>query len=96
MTMRTVCFRAKYFSIILVMSLLWVQSLFAAGTGTIKVKILDTLTGDPLVGVNVVVAGTNYGSASNLEGKVTIHDVPSGEKTLKISYIGYYTIIEQV
>ena len=94
--MRTVCFRAKYFSIILVMSLLWVQSLFAAGTGTIKVKILDTLTGDPLVGVNVVVAGTNYGSASNLEGKVTIHDVPSGEKTLKISYIGYYTIIEQV
>ena len=94
--MRTVYFRAKYFSIILVMSSFGVQSLFAAGSGTIKGKILDSLTGDPLIGANVVVVGTSLGAASNLDGEVTIHDVPSGEKTLKISYVGYFTITEQV
>jgi hypothetical protein len=96
MTMRTVRFCAKYFSIILAMSLFSGQSLFAAGSGTIKGKILDSLTGDPLIGVNVIVVGTNLGASSNLDGKVIIHDVPSGEKTLKISYIGYFPIMEQV
>ena len=72
------------------------QSLFAAGSGTIKGKILDKLTGDPLIGANVVVVGTSLGAASNLDGEVTIHDVPIGEKTLKISYVGYITITEQV
>ena len=77
MTMRTVCFRAKYFSIVLAMSAFLGQSLFAAGSGTIKGKILDKLTGDPLIGANVVVVGTSLGAASNLDGEVTIHDVPS-------------------
>ena len=94
--MRTVRFCAKYFSIILAMSAFLCQSLFAAGSGTIKGKILDSLTGDPLIGANVVVVGTNLGASSNLDGKVIIHDVPVGEKTLKISYIGYFTITEQV
>ena len=96
MTMRTVCFRAKYFSIVLAMSAFLGQSLFAAGSGTIKGKILDKLTGDPLIGANVVVVGTSLGASSNIDGEVTIHDVPVGEKTLKISYIGYLTISEQV
>jgi TonB-dependent receptor len=96
MAMKSVCTRAKYFSIILAISLFSGQSLFAAGSGTIKGKILDSLTGDPLIGVNVVVVGTNLGASSNLDGKVIIHDVPSGEKILKISYIGYFPIMEQV
>jgi TonB-dependent receptor len=94
--MRTVCFRAKYFSMILAMSAFLGQSLFAAGSGTIKGKILDKLTGDPLIGANVIVVGTSLGASSNLDGEVTISNVPTGEKTVKISYIGYLPISEQV
>ena len=36
MTMKAVCFRAKYFSFLLAISLFLSQSLFAAGSGTIK------------------------------------------------------------
>ena len=96
MKTRTNCFRAKCFSIILAMSAFWGQSLFAAGSGTIKGKILDSLTGDPLIGVYVVVVGTSLYAFSSLDSGFIIHDVPSGEKTLKISYIGYFTIMEQV
>jgi TonB-dependent receptor len=96
MVMKAVCFRAKHFSFLLAISLFLGQSLFAAGSGTIKGKILDSLTGDPLIGSNVVVVGTNLVASSNIDGEFIIHDVPSGENTLKISYIGYPAITEQV
>ena len=74
------------------------QSLFAAGSGTIKGKILDSLTGDPLIGVKVIVLDTSIRDSTdtNLDGEFIIHDVPIGEKTVKISYIGYFSITEQV
>ncbi|MFZ1979349.1 MAG: TonB-dependent receptor [Bacteroidota bacterium] len=72
------------------------QYVYAAGSGIIKGKILDKLTGDPLIGATVAVVGTSLGAPSNLNGEFIIHDVPVGEKTLKISYIGYLTITEQV
>ena len=80
------------------MSAFWGQSLFAAGSGTIKGKILDSLTGDPLIGVKIIVLDTSIRDSTdtNLDGEFIIHDVPSGEKTLKISYIGYFSITEQV
>jgi uncharacterized membrane protein YccF (DUF307 family) len=72
------------------------QSLYAAGSGTIKGKILDKITGDPLIGANVVVMNTSLGGAANIDGIVTIYGVPTGERTLKISYVGYLPITEQV
>ena len=76
--------------------LLTSPSLYAAGSGTIKGKVLDKLTGDPLIGANIMVVGTSLGAPSNIDGEFIIHDMPSGERTLKISYIGYLTITEQV
>ncbi len=60
----------------------------ASITGTIK----DKTTGEPLVGVNVVVKGTYYGAASNLDGIYTIKDVNPGQYTLEVSLIGYKKI----
>jgi TonB-dependent receptor len=76
--------------------LLTSPSLYAAGSGTIKGKVLDKATGDPLIGATVAVVGTSLGAPANLDGEFTIHEVPVGEKTLKITYIGYLTITEQV
>lgn len=48
--------------------------------------ILDE-TGDPVIGANIVIQGTNFGVITDLEGNFII-DAPEGA-TLQISYVGY-------
>ena len=72
------------------------QSMCAAGTGSIKGRILDKSTGDPLVGANVLVLNTSLGTAADLDGVVALYNVPAGKQTLKISYIGYKMITVEV
>ncbi len=62
---------------------------FGQGSGTVKGKILDRHTGDPLPGAHVVVVGTSLGAATNLDGSYVIHAVPAGVCKVKASYIGY-------
>ena len=52
-------------------------------TGTVK-----DATGEPMIGVSVVVDGTSIGSVTDLDGNFTIQKVPENA-TLKISYVGY-------
>jgi outer membrane receptor protein involved in Fe transport len=63
-----------------------------ATTGKIKGKIVDTETGDPLPGVNVVIDGLPLGGATNLDGEYFIINIPVGEHTLVASMVGYETI----
>ncbi len=53
-------------------------------TGTIK----DASTGEPLVGVNIVVEGTTTGTMTDVNGKFAI-EVPNRNAVLSVSYIGY-------
>lgn len=62
---------------------------FAQGTGSIKGKITDGSTGEELFGANVVVQGTTLGSSTDFEGNFIIRNIPEGEHSIKISYIGY-------
>lgn len=55
-------------------------------TGT----VVDDL-GEPVVGASVLVKGTTIGSATDLNGKFTIKDVPNSASTLMVSYIGMKT-----
>src|SRR5208283_723965 len=72
------------------------QSLYAAGTGSVKGRILDKITGDPLIGANVLVVNTSLGSVADIDGVVIIYNVPAGKQTLKVSYLGYKTITVDV
>ena len=63
--------------------------LFGGTTGKISGKITDSNTGDPLVGVNVVLLDTDVGGASNLEGDYFILNIPPGQYTLRVTMIGY-------
>ncbi len=80
------------FTFLLIISIA-AQSLFAAGSGIIKAKILDKTTGEPLIGANIIVLNTSIGSSSNTDGISNIYGIPVGQQTIKISYIGYETII---
>jgi TonB-dependent receptor len=72
------------------------QSLYAAGSGSIKGHIFDKTTNDPLIGANIVVLNTSLGASANVDGSITIYGVPAGQQTLKISYIGYQPVTVQV
>lgn len=63
-------------------------ALWAAGS-SITGMVTDSQTGEPLVGANVYLAGTAMGAASNLHGEYVISNVPPGEYTLVVDYIGY-------
>ncbi len=57
--------------------------------GVIKGKVVDSNTGQPLPGANVLIAGTTIGAATNISGDFTITRVPAGEYVLIASYLGY-------
>jgi len=61
----------------------------AANTGSIAGRVTDKQTGEPLVGANVVVGGTELGNATDLNGQYLIINVPPGIYTVTASYTGY-------
>ncbi|PLX23582.1 MAG: hypothetical protein C0600_14605 [Ignavibacteria bacterium] len=63
-----------------------------AQTGKIAGKVTDRETGEPLIGANVVIEGTDRGAATNINGEYVILNVPIGKVTLVSSYIGYQQI----
>lgn len=66
-----------------------VQFATAANNGTIKGKVFDKVTNDLLPGASILVKGTSIGAATDLNGNFIIHNVPSGQQALIVSYVGY-------
>ncbi len=62
---------------------------WAGTTGKIAGRVTDSKTGEPLVGANIVLVGTNLGAATDLEGYYVILNVPPGKYTAVISSVGY-------
>ena len=75
----------------LVLCLLCVIS--AQQSGGIRGLITDEKTGDPLVGVNVMVKGTYYGAASGLDGRFRIPNMTAGSYDVEASMIGYKIVL---
>ena len=67
----------------------------AGVTGKIQGMVIDKITGEKLPGVNVIIIGTAYGSATDKNGEYFILQVPPGEYTVKFSMIGYKDFIVQ-
>ena len=66
-----------------------IGSIEAGNTGKISGRIIDANSKEPLVGVNVIVTGTNLGAATNIEGIYSIINVPPNVYTLRASLLGY-------
>jgi len=63
--------------------------LLASTVGKITGICTDKETGNPLMGVNIVLKGTMYGAASGADGRYFILNVPPGLYDVEASYIGY-------
>ncbi len=68
------------------------SGVFAAATGQIKGQIVDKKNGQPLIGATVLLAGTNRGANTDVDGKYQILRVEPGTYKLKITQIGYQEI----
>ena len=62
---------------------------FAGTTGKIAGKITDKITGEALIGANVIIIGTTMGAASDIDGNYFILNIPPGEYHVKASMLGY-------
>ena len=60
----------------------------AAAYAQIQGTVVDT-TGEPLIGVSVVVEGQKTGASTDIDGRFTINATPG--QVLEVSYIGYVT-----
>ena len=60
-----------------------------AQRGKIAGTITDAGTGEPLIGVNVIVEGSGQGAATDIDGYYVILNVSPGKKSVIVSYIGY-------
>lgn len=63
--------------------------------GKISGKITDAATNEPLIGCNIMIIGTNLGTATDVEGTFFILNVPPGKYDVQVSMVGYEKIIQR-
>ncbi len=84
----------RYLFPILIVSLAF--SVAIAGTwGTMAGRVIEKKTGKPLVGVNVIIEGTDLGAATDDDGRYLIIRVAPGKYRVHASMIGYQRQIKE-
>ncbi len=68
----------------------------AFAQGTIKGRVIDADTREPLPGVNVIVKELSLGAATDYDGNYIIERVPAGTYTLEARFLGYKTASQSV
>lgn len=74
---------------LLLMLSLCLMSFMTVAQGTIKGKIVDSQTKEPLVGATVMLGGTSEGVAADLDGSFTLKTGQTGKQTLTFRCVGY-------
>lgn len=68
-----------------------------AQAGRITGTVTDARDGEPIIGAQVIIAGTTQGTTTDFDGNYRILNVRPGTYTLEFRYIGYATqIVEDV
>lgn len=86
-------FMVKSFTaiLIIVLSTLASQAIFAQSTGKIAGKITDRKNGESLIGATIMIDGSAKGSATNIDGAYVLNGLAAGKYSVSIKYIGYTT-----
>ena len=66
-------------------------TVYCQNNGRLAGKIIDAANNDPLIGVNIILKGTYYGAATDVNGHYSIDNIAPGSYDIKISFIGYKT-----
>ncbi|SVC02162.1 uncharacterized protein METZ01_LOCUS255016, partial [marine metagenome] len=68
--------------------------IYAQDLGTVSGTVLDAETGSGLPGVNIMLKGTYYGAATDMDGKFFIQNVSPGSYDVEVSMIAYKVILK--
>jgi len=68
----------------------------AAAQDVISGTVVSADDGEALPGVNVVVVGTNVGTATSTDGEYTLEGVPAEADSVQFSFVGYETQTEAI
>ncbi len=63
--------------------------LYPGTTGKIAGTVVDAVTGEPLIGCNIMIEGTDMGTATDSRGDYAILNIPPGFVNVKVMMIGY-------
>ena len=64
------------------------------GVGSVTGVIKESGTGAVLPGVNIMIKGTYYGAATDIDGRYRIDNISSGSYDIQVSMIGYKVILK--
>jgi hypothetical protein len=77
----------------LIFSLLATAPLLAA---TVRGKLLESASGEPALGVAIMIEGTSFNDVSGLDGTFAIHNLQKGTYKLIIRHISYATVRKDI
>ena len=69
------------------------QIAIAGTTGKLVGKVTSKVNGEPLIGANVILEGTGMGTATDIEGRYFILQIPPREYDIRYTMIGYQDVI---
>ena len=61
----------------------------AQQAGSVSGRIVDQTSSQPLGGAQIVIAGTQIGGVTNAQGRYTLLNVPAGQQTVQVQFIGF-------
>lgn len=82
--------------IILMFAIFMFSIATSISAATITGKITDSNNGSFLPGANVMLVGTSYGAATDRTGEFSIPNVPTGDYTIVVKYIGYEDFTQEI
>ena len=77
----------KLLSVVFILAI--TSSYVFAQSGSIRGQITDAETGEPIPTANILLVGLERGTASDVDGFYTIRDIPAGEYTVRVTFVGY-------
>lgn len=58
--------------------------------GILRGVVVDSVSREPLIGVNVLVLGTSLGASTDVNGDYRIAGISPGANRIRVSYVGYH------
>lgn len=67
-----------------------------AQDATVRGFVTDMNSGEPVIFTNVYLKGTDYGATTDVNGYFSITQIPPGDYTLMVTYLGYDSLSESI
>ena len=84
--------RLYFFKTVILAYVLFLNTSFADVTGKISGKIVDSNSGEALIGANIIIEELSIGASSDEDGNYFLLNIPPGTYDVSASYIGYSQI----